>query len=133
MAFRVALHLELGRPVRRPLDLLKHFQLLLTEVGRGPRVDHPVEDVDQSVVLNVVLLEHGPLHEVHVADGDGRKVLSPNSITLFYHTVTDAAVRLLFVAYQICNAYRKCCSGMICQYVDANRLNPYHKTLYDNT
>ena len=74
MAVGMAFHLELSRPVGRSLDFFKHFNFFSSKVGGRAGVDHPVEDVDERVVLNVVLLQDRPLHEVHVADGDGRKV-----------------------------------------------------------
>ena len=74
VAIRMAFHFKLSRTVCRSFNLFKHFNFFLSKIGRRSRVDHPVEDVDQSVVLNVVLLQDRSLHEVHVADRDGRKV-----------------------------------------------------------
>ncbi len=74
MAVGMTFHFELSRPVGRPLDFFKHFNFFSSKVGGRAGVDHPVEDVDERVVLHVVLLQDRPLHEVHVADGDGRKV-----------------------------------------------------------
>ena len=48
---------------------------IISKIHFATCVDHPVKDVDESViVLHIVLLEHRPLHEVHVAHGDGGKI-----------------------------------------------------------
>ncbi len=71
-ALWVALHLEPARPVGLPLDLVEEPQLLPGEVLLRAHVEHAVEHPDAHLgVLDAVLLQHGPLHRVHVADRDG--------------------------------------------------------------
>ena len=51
MALMVALHVELLGSVGDALDHVEHEELLLSEVLGGAHVDHPVEDVDEGVVV----------------------------------------------------------------------------------
>ena len=47
----MSLHVELLGAVGDALDHVEHEELLLGEVLGGADVDHPVEDVDQRVVV----------------------------------------------------------------------------------
>ena len=51
MALVMSLHVELLGAVGDALDHVEHEELLLREVLGGADVDHPVEDVDQRVVV----------------------------------------------------------------------------------
>ena len=51
MALVMSLHVELLGAVGDAFDHVEHEELLLREVLGGADVDHPVEDVDQRVVV----------------------------------------------------------------------------------
>ena len=51
MALVMSLHVELLGAVGDALDHVEHEELLLREVLGGADVDHPVEDVNQGVVV----------------------------------------------------------------------------------
>ena len=51
MALVMTLHVELLGAVGDALDHVEHEELLLGEVLGGADVDHPVEDVDQCIVV----------------------------------------------------------------------------------
>ena len=51
MALVMTLHVELLGAVGDALDHVEHEELLLREVLGGADVDHPVEDVDQCIVV----------------------------------------------------------------------------------
>ena len=51
MALVMSLHVELLGAVGDALDHVEHEELLLREVLGGADVDHPVEDVDQRIVV----------------------------------------------------------------------------------
>ena len=51
MALVMSLHVELLGAVGDALDHVEHEELLLREVLGGADVDHPVEDIDQRVVV----------------------------------------------------------------------------------